>query len=283
MRSRWNRCLLGLLAASLLGATCHGTGSPGDRDLASFGLSEARQVAVRAALQALDCPCGAPCAQASRGCVHAPRVLRLAAELARLGATTAEIVAEIQRYHQSFAQPAAIVAVADAPCKGPEEAPVTVAVFSDFECPACADLVPALHGLVQPGGQARVCFRYYPLDSHANSRLTAQAAEQARLAGRFWELHDLMFEHQANLTQDKVVTLGARAGLNPEVLREAVQNDRHLALVNASKADGKHLGVSGTPTAFVNGRQLTLPLLGAFLAIAVEDHAEFLRGGWTHD
>ncbi len=270
MRTRSNRVLLGLLACSLLGATC---GSRVPDALEGSGLDAAARQSARAALQALHCPDDASSRDAT-GCP--PRTRRLAVELARLGATAGEIVLEVERYEASLREPSSIVAVADAPCRGPEQAPVTVVVFSDFECPACANLVPTLQAL-QGQPEVRVCFRYFPLDSHPNSRLTAQAAHQAHLAGRFWELHDLFFAHQDDLSLEKVLALARIAEANPEDIRRAVGANSHLALVEASKADGKALGVAGTPSAFVNGHRLTLPLLHPFLAIAVEDHSELAR------
>lgn len=268
MRTRSNRVLLGLLACSLLGATC---GSRAPDALEGSGLDEAGRGYFRAALQALRCP-----PDASSVCPA--RTQRLAVELARLGATAGEIVLEVERYQASLREPASIVAVADAPCRGREQAPVTVVVFSDFECPACANLVPTLQAL-QGQPQVRVCFRYFPLDSHPHSRLTAQAAHQAHLEGRFWELHDLFFAHQDDLSLERVLALVQTAGADAEAIARAVRANAHLALVEASKADGKALGVTGTPSAFVNGHRLTLPLLHPFLAIAVEDHAELARGG----
>ena len=247
----------------------------------------ARQ-AVEGAAAILPCACGCghridECLAGHQGCAHAKRSLSLIAALARAGASAGEIALEVQQHQRTFEEPAKPIDLSQAACKGPADATVSVVLFSDFECPACASAAPLLDGLARPDGDVRLCFKYFPLDSHAHSRLTAQAAEFAREHGLFWELHNKLFEHQQSLALDDVVRLGGEVGLDPSALRQTLSEDRFLDRVNGSKAQGKAIGVTGTPTVFFNGRLFTLPLDSPFLALAVEDHRDFARGGFTRD
>ncbi|MBI5546963.1 MAG: thioredoxin domain-containing protein [Deltaproteobacteria bacterium] len=273
--------MIALSACVLLGATCRGQGSR-----LSDLQPEARQ-AVEAAAASLPCRCDerqslSECLQSGPRCAQSERELDLLVDLARNGALGADLVQEAQGYYGSFGEAPRPFDLSRSPCKGPERAPVTVVVFSDFECPACSFARPLLDSLVAPDGKVRLCFRYFPLDSHAHSRQTAQAAEYARLHGRFWEMHDLLFEYPDTLSLDAIVALGAQVGLDAGEVRRAVESDQFLAQVNGSKAEAKGYGVSATPTLFINGRPYPLPLDGRFLARAVEDHLQYAaRGGWA--
>jgi protein-disulfide isomerase len=292
MRSLRTRTTLAALGCALLGASCQGGSVPVrhelDRsraELADLSPSAVDVVAAAAAQLPTYAGCGhlvRDCLKVHPTCQHAPRELGLLAMLANAGANVSETIAEAQAYYGRFQQPAAAVDLSKAPCKGPADAPVTMVVFSDFECPACGTVRPLLD-ILAADPRVRLCFKYFPLDSHANSRTTAQAAEFAREQGRFWELHEQMFEHQGSLDLDHVAALAATAGIDARELRQAVQENRYLALVNGSKAEGKAIGITGTPSILLNGRAFTLPIDGSYLQRAIEDHAEFARGGWARD
>jgi protein-disulfide isomerase len=288
MRTLWKWLLPGLAGFLLLGATCQGTSHRDPVAALLGGLAEPARRSVTEAARMLPCHggCGhllGECLSIHSKCVHATRELELLEALARSGANAGDLVVEATLYYQSFSGPPLAIDLSQAACKGPDSAPVTAVVFSDFECPACAGAQTLLASLVRDGGPVRLCFKYFPLDSHAHSREAAQAAESARRAGRFWELHDRLFEHQESLSLDAVVALAAEAGADAAQVRDDVASDRYLSRVNDSKAEGKALGVTGTPTVFLNGRRFTLPLDGPFLSRAVADHLEFAQGGWTHD
>ncbi|MGC4115931.1 MAG: thioredoxin domain-containing protein [Myxococcales bacterium] len=255
-------------------------------ELANLTASAVEVVAAAAGQLPTYAGCGhlvRDCLKVHPTCQHAAREVSLLAWLANSGASASEAMAEVQAYYDRFRQPAAAIDLAKAACQGPEDAAVTMVVFSDFECPACGTVRPLLEAVAASNPQVRLCFKYFPLDSHANSRTTAQAAEFAREQGRFWQLHDLMFEHQENLDLDHVVALAATAGLDAGLLRQALAENRYLAVVKGSKAEGKSIGITGTPTILLNGRPFTLPVDGNYLQRAIEDHTEFAKGGWTRD
>ncbi len=138
---------------------------------------------------------------------------------------------------------------------GPADAPVTIVEFSDFECPYCARLLPALEQAKrQYAGKLRVVYRHYPLTGiHPNAWKAAEAALCAGEQGRFWELHDLMFAEQEALTVADLKAKAARLELNGEAFNQCLDSSRHHDAVLADVRAGDAAGVSGTPAMFVNG------------------------------
>ncbi|MCA9704919.1 MAG: DsbA family protein, partial [Myxococcales bacterium] len=144
----------------------------------------------------------------------------------------------------------------DRPSLGPADALVTVVVFSDFQCPFCADLAPVVHALPQRHDDVRVVFRQLPLPNHPMARPAALAALAADRQGKFWEMHDALFERRGDLDDDALEDLAEGLGLDlarfaedraDPALEQRVQQDEELA---------GRAGVRGTPASFVNGHFL---------------------------
>jgi Na+/H+ antiporter NhaA len=141
--------------------------------------------------------------------------------------------------------------------RGPAEAPVTLVEYADFECPFCGRSEPVVRALLAEfGDELRYVFRHLPLtDVHPHAELAAEAAEAAAAQGRFWDLHDLLFEHQDELEPHELVRhareLGLDVGRFVEELRARVHRARVLEDIESADASG----VAGTPTFFVNGRR----------------------------
>ena len=148
--------------------------------------------------------------------------------------------------------------------QGDATAPVTLEEFGDFECPPCGMLHPILKQLQAEFGptKLRVIFREFPLvPNHAHALAAARAAEAAGLQGKFWEMHDIIYEHQKDWHESFDVRpifegYANKIGLDVEQFRRDITNEiveRRIFL------DGKRahsLGVSGTPTVFMNGREV---------------------------
>jgi protein-disulfide isomerase len=142
----------------------------------------------------------------------------------------------------------------DRHCYGPREAPITVVEYGDFECPYCGAAAPVLRRLVDTAdGRVRLIFRHFPLFQKHPFALTAALAAEAS-GDRFWDMHDLLFEHQDRLTDTDLAGYGAELGVDG-VVGEAAQQFRPA--VEADYAAGGEDGVRGTPTLFVNGRLYT--------------------------
>ncbi|HEV2828552.1 MAG TPA: thioredoxin domain-containing protein [Pyrinomonadaceae bacterium] len=147
---------------------------------------------------------------------------------------------------------------------GDPSAPVTLEEFGDFECPPCGMLHPILKDLEAQFGptNVRVIFREFPLvPAHAHALAAARAAEAAALQGKFWEMHDIIYEHQKDWHESFDVRpifegYAKQIGLNVEQFRRDITSEvveRRIFL------DGKRahaLGVTGTPTVFINGREI---------------------------
>lgn len=139
------------------------------------------------------------------------------------------------------------------PSLGPEDAPITVVEFSDFQCPFCAKLAPTIHGLVDRHGDVRVVFRQLPLGNHPLARPAAKAALAAHRQGKFWELHDALFAKGGKLDEDDAEDLAEELGLDMEQWRRDMDDPAIEQMIAEDEALAKELGVRGTPGTFVNG------------------------------
>ncbi len=150
---------------------------------------------------------------------------------------------------------------ASGPSMGPETAKVTIVTFSDFQCPYCSRMVEPMKELLEEyPGQVRLVYRHFPLDIHPQARLAAEASECVEEQGRFWEFHDLVFEHQAELAEEgKIQELASSAGVDVEAFTTCLDEGRYSERVSEDLRAGRDAGVQGTPAFFVNGR----PIYGA--------------------
>lgn len=156
--------------------------------------------------------------------------------------------------------------VAGRPTIGAATAPVTVVIFSDFECAKCAATHQVLEEVAKSyGSKVRYVARHFPLEQHANAYRAAQAAEAAFEQGKYWEYSKLLFENQKNLAEDRLRELATEAGLDRQKFDAALASGKLASTVDRDLNDGARIGVTGTPSVYVNGR-----------AVA-EDTAEGLR------
>ena len=138
--------------------------------------------------------------------------------------------------------------------RGPERAPVTVVEYGDFECPYCGLAEPAVRELLSDFGDVRYVWRHLPLtDVHPHAQLAAEATEAAAKQGAFWELHDLLLEHQGALTVRDLTGYATSLGLDTERFNADLRKHVGAARVAEDTDSADLSGVSGTPTFFVNG------------------------------
>jgi Na+/H+ antiporter NhaA len=140
--------------------------------------------------------------------------------------------------------------------RGPEDAPVTVVEYGDFECPYCGRAEPVVHELLADFGDVRYVWRHLPLsDVHPHAELAAEAAEAAANQDAFWEMHDLLLTHQDALSPPDLVRYAGDLGLDTERftadLRARTGTDRVAEDLDSADLSG----VSGTPTFFINGKR----------------------------
>jgi Na+/H+ antiporter NhaA len=140
--------------------------------------------------------------------------------------------------------------------RGPEEAPVTLVEYGDFECPYCGQAEPVVRELLRDFGDLRYVWRHLPLnDVHAHAQLAAEATEAASNQGAFWQLHDLLLDRQDALAQSDLVTYAAQLGLDVDRFSADLEVQIGVSHIAEDIESADLSGVSGTPTFFVNGRR----------------------------
>jgi protein-disulfide isomerase len=139
---------------------------------------------------------------------------------------------------------------------GPAHAAVTVVEYGDFECPNCKQAAPAVKLLLEHfAGRIRFVYRHFPLEEvHALALHAAQAAECAGAQGKFWPMHDLLFEHQPHLKLPQLRALADRLQLDLGRYDLEMNDTVYLQRVREHMRSGRDSGVRGTPGFFVNGR-----------------------------
>ena len=151
--------------------------------------------------------------------------------------------------------------------EGPENAPYTLLEYSDFECPACRAVQPMLKEVLgKMSGKIRFVYRHFPLKMvHSDSLLAARAAEAAGKQGKFWEMHDVLFDKQDEWVQAKdgpesfFKAYAEQLGLDPNRFQADYQSKEIITKIDAAYDTALKLGLDHTPTFFVNGRLIENP------------------------
>ncbi|HZJ45114.1 MAG TPA: thioredoxin domain-containing protein [Pyrinomonadaceae bacterium] len=153
---------------------------------------------------------------------------------------------------------------------GPDSAPVHLEEFGDYQCPPCGIFHPILQEMKrQFGDQLQVTFREFPLaPAHEHAIAAASAAEAAGLQGKFWEMHDLLYEHQKDWKDAFDVRpifegYAKQIGINVDRYKQDVDSEQVARRITQDGNRGHSLGVKGTPTVFMNGREVPFESLPA--------------------
>lgn len=156
------------------------------------------------------------------------------------------------------------------PTQGPADAKVTIVEFSDLQCPACKASLPLVKEvLAKHPTDVRLVFRHFPLTTvHPNSLAAAQAAEAVHAMGKFWQLHDLLFEEQENWAelsskdfQVKLEEYLKKLEIDKTQFQKTIEKQETKDLVTADMSAGTQIGVDATPTFYVNGQKTPAPQL----------------------
>jgi len=275
--------LLALLGMFSLGASCNSKQDPGpSQPAASSRIEKLEQVDTSSLTESerkvwadlvntLLSPCGEPvsvaqCVAEKRACSACVPGARYAARLVTEGFEKAEIEESFSaRYDPKKKM---TIDTGDAPMRGAPMAKVTIVEFSDFECPYCGAAHPALSALLGDfPGQVNLVFKNFPLEGHKNSMPAARAAVAAQRQGKFWEMADRLFEHQRELSAEKIRELAQGIGLDMTQFDADVASPAVQQRVDSDKKQGTGLGIQGTPSLFVNGRAYkgSMQSLGKYL------------------
>src|SRR5215213_60802 len=191
--------------------------------------------------------------------------------------------ASIQTFLVAPESPVFSISTVDQPSLGKVEAPVTLVIFTDYQCPSCAAIHPALERLVQEyGDKVRLVARDFPLSQHVEAFKAAEAAEAAREQGKYWEYVQLLMRNQSALSVDKLKEYASELALDRPRFDSALESGKFTETVQHDIEEGMRLGINATPTVFINGRrvsnesydELKANVEAAFKALAAKRSAE---------
>jgi protein-disulfide isomerase len=146
--------------------------------------------------------------------------------------------------------------------RGPEKTAVTLEEFADFECPACGGFYPILKAIEKDyGSRVQVIFREFPLSQHVHAMPAARAAEAAGLQGKFWEMHDLLYENRDSWTkapdvQVVFVEYARRLGLDVDRFKQDQTSELVQKRITLDHVRGRHMKLRSTPTVYLNGVEI---------------------------
>lgn len=159
----------------------------------------------------------------------------------------------VRRYRET--EPVAIDLEGSEPL-GPEDAPVTIVVFSDFECPHCRRASEILLRLQRENpARIRIYYKHFPLDSHPMAMSAARACVAARDQGKYWEFHEQLYENQDEIGPGLYVRIATGLGMDLDRFEAERISQESATRVQRDKLEGQRIGVEATPTIFVNGRR----------------------------
>jgi protein-disulfide isomerase len=169
-----------------------------------------------------------------------------------------ELLQRLATPPQAAARGPVTVAIGESPSLGRRDAPVTIVEFSDYQCPFCRQFVsttlPALKSAYVESGKVRYVFRDFPIDQlHPEARKASEAARCAGDQGKYWEMHDVLFQNQQTLAPERLPEHARRLGLDAGAFAACLSSSKYASAVQQSYADGMAAGVRGTPS-FVIGR-----------------------------
>jgi len=154
-------------------------------------------------------------------------------------------------------EPPRVAVKADGPSRGGANAPVTIVEFSDFECPYCSHAVETLQQVQKKyGDNVRIVFRDYPLFSHRTAKRASEAAHCADEQGKFWEMHDRLFSKGGALSDADLYRFAGQAGIDRDKFDQCLASGKFKEAWKPSQEEGNRVGVSSTPSFFINGRMI---------------------------
>ena len=175
----------------------------------------------------------------------------------RVAARYAEFVRELKRDAgvQVYIQPPRADVKAEGPSRGDANAPVTIVEFSDFECPFCGHAVDTVKKIETTyGDKVRVVFRDYPLVIHRTAKRAAEASHCAEDQGKFWEMHDKLFSKGGPIQDADIYRYAQQIKLDHDQFDQCLTSGKYKESWKTSQDEGARVGVTSTPTFFINGR-----------------------------
>jgi protein-disulfide isomerase len=231
------------------------------------GLTPAAKQKALHALRAYDCSCGcgmkvAECRVKDPGCAFSRGLSSTLLDSLRKGKSESAAVADAKaskyghRPEPKLLDDPVPIPTLGAPVTGAANARITLVEFSDFQCPYCWKAVEKINAVLkQYPNDVRLIFKQFPLDSHSQAQISAQAALAAQQQGKFWQLHDKMFANHNGLSRKAIVEWAGGLGMDMKRFMADLDSEAIKKTVATDVADGEKAGVEGTPTVFINGQR----------------------------
>lgn len=230
------------------------------------GLSPAQKATALKLLRARGCSCGcgmkvAECRVKDPNCYYSKGLASTVIASLKAGKTEREALAaaEASRFahppEHKLLEDAIEVPTAGAPETGPDNAPITLVEFSDFQCPYCTLATPQLQAVLKAyPTEVRLFFKQFPLDIHSQAALAAAAAVAAQRQGKFWQMHDALFASHNDLSRPTILALASAIGLDMKKFESDLDSPDVRKAVAHDVEEGFNIGVMSTPTIFIDGQ-----------------------------
>ena len=195
-------------------------------------------------------------AKKDASCRRSLNGVRYVAKLVDQGYTDSEISEALAKRYRTSAPK--VIDVSEAPMKGNPNAKVSLVEFADYECPHCKRFQPVLRQILDEfQGDVKLYFKHYPLPQHTNARLAAEAAVAAQKQGKFWPFEDKLWVNQDSISPAEIEKYAKESGLDVAKFRQDLDSKAVKERVQKDRVDGSTLGLSSTPTLYINGREFT--------------------------
>jgi protein-disulfide isomerase len=227
--------------------------------LETMDLSERERRVLWNMISQLYAPCPSEavsilqCIEETRACAGCMPAARLLAQKIKQGATPDQ-ARDI--YGLRFGPNIKQVDAADSPARGPADAPITIVVWSDFECPHCRATLPVLEQILEKHPrEVRLVHKFYPLSQHTHAKQAAKAAIAAQNQGRYWEMERTLFKHQDAQEDTDIDHYAEELGLDMNRFHADMEAEHTKQILARDHNDAEKAGLQGTPFILVNGRE----------------------------
>ncbi|MCX6603379.1 MAG: DsbA family protein [Acidobacteria bacterium] len=247
------------------------------------GLSAAKKMEVLQILREFGCPCGCPmqlaqCRVEDPACSQSTTLATIAVDAAKAGKdirkalAASPLVKAAGDRNRMLLDPIEI-SIAGSPAKGPANAKITIVEFSDFQCPYCIKAIGHLDAALKAFPKdVRLVYKHFPLDSHGQARMAAQASLAAEQQGKFWPMHDRLYAQSRQISRMNVLNWAKELGLDMPKFVAALDSPAVKSQVDRDVQEGDRIGVQGTPTIFLNGKKYQGALdPGVFLPVLTKE------------
>jgi len=161
---------------------------------------------------------------------------------------------------------------------GKKDAPVIFVEFSDFRCPYCAKVAPLLEQVVKAsGGKARLYFKQFPIKGRPKSLEASKACVAAQAFGKFWEYCGMLFASRSDLSETALLALAKKVGIDPVRFKKEMEREEVLNRIADEKMEGLRARIKGTPTVFINGKEVILRPTRELLDDRIQEELDILN------